>query len=330
MAVITITIVESPLEKLAGIPVSISVSTNIPSTVFYTLDGSDPTIASSVVTGPIVMPGMGNVVLKLYATDGTSQSAIITQEYGTSFVGNRQPHDTVTGIDTVCHKATFPFGPPMQSPGFNGIYGNTGGLIVDNPLKAQLPDGYDGTATKTPADYTNEIYPSAYDVIFSETDAIGNRGKGIGTLPANVTQIIKYENDAPESSDANSALFNPKALVIFQDSRQAPYDDDVPQTNRPYFSLENYDRVRDGSMYYTQGGIDSAGSFLRSHYNPRDNTMNYYYYDNKACRWIMSKETYQPKSPNIGNYASMVFSSRGQGTAGFVFKWLPFRYRTLI
>lgn len=335
MAVISITITESELQKYAGIPATIQLSTNIPATIFYTLDGTDPTVSSDIYLTPINMPNdQGQVTLKVWATDGVSSSLIVTEDYGTTRVGNRDARDTVTGIETLPRGATFPFGSPMPVPGVNGIYGNTGGVTVDKPLVPGYPAGWDGTATHTPSSETdlppNPVsHLAPYDWIFSETNAIGERGAGIGTLPASTTIVRDTTNDVPLASRAESPLFDPKAMVIYQDSREAPYDPDVPQLNRPYFNLENATRARDGRLLGVTEGISPTGSMLKSQYNPKTNTITFYYYDNRATRWIISKEPYTPRSPGLFNYSRIIFPSRGKATAGFVFKWLPFRYRRL-
>ena len=53
MAVITITINESSDQILAGIPKYITLTTNIPATIFYTLDGTTPTTLSDMAVGQI-------------------------------------------------------------------------------------------------------------------------------------------------------------------------------------------------------------------------------------------------------------------------------------
>jgi hypothetical protein len=333
MATINITITESPLEKAAGIPASVTLSTNVPATIFFTLDGLEPTYMSMVAVGPITLPtDDGTVTLKAFATDGYTSSPVITQDYGASFVPLRQPRDKVIGLDNKCKTPTFPYGSPASSSNPAVMYGNTGGIVVDNKLQPQIPDGYDGTATNTVGNYTNRpLNLGFYDLEYSETDNIGKRGRGIGTLPANTT-IIKQRNnnEIVEKSDANSAFFNPKALVIYQDGREPQYDEDIPRLNRPSFSLERPGVARDGALLQTAPeGISPSGSFTRWYYNPKENTITYYYYDNRVHRWIISKEPYTPKPNTVTNMSTMVFSSRGKG-AGFVFKWIPFKYRRLI
>lgn len=332
MASINITITESRLEKYAGIPSTITLTTNVPATIFFTLDGSDPTIMSMVAIGPISLPTDQNTVtLKAFATDGYVSCPIITRMFGTSTVGNRQPHDTVIGLDQKKKQATFPYGSPVSSTNPSVMYGNTGGIIVDNPLvKPQIPDGYDGAGGI--ANFTNKPYNLIFfDIEFSETNNIGQRGRGIGTLPASST-VIKQTNDNEivEQSDANSAFFNPRALVIFQDSREPQFDPDIPRLNRPYFSLERPGVARDGALLQNvEDAVAPSGSLVRWQYNPKDNTITYYYYDNRVSRWIISTEPYSPKPSAVTNLSPMVFSSRGTG-AGFVYKWIPFKYRRLI
>jgi hypothetical protein len=327
MSVISITISESVLQKVAGIPNSINVTTNIPSTVFYTLDGTTPTTANSIITGQLFLPSdIGSFVLSLFATDGINNSAIITKQYGSTTVGNRMPRDTISNLNQNVIGPTYPFG--SQDPGMDPRYGNIGGTTVDNPELTQIPDGYDGSGGIS--NYTN-LPLNEYSFVFSETNSIGEAGKGIGTLPAQVTVIVPQPNtpgSVPKgSNNTNSPFFNPKALVIFDDSTQPPYDPTIPRTNRSSFSLEDPTRARYGALLFTSAldGPGPRGTALKSQYNPRDNTMNYYYFDSDTNRWIISKVPFQANSADIGNYGKIVF-----GRTPGVFKWLPGRYRTLI
>lgn len=331
MATITIFITESPLQILAGIPSTITLETNVPATVFYTLDGSTPTEGSLVAFGPITMPtNNANVVLKAFATDGVDTSAVITHEYFTNVVPARQPHDKVHIDGNVMSQSNFPFGSPVEAFNVPYIYGNTGGVIVDDQQKPQQSTGFDGSATNTGSGFINPP-ESKYQFLFSETDAIGQTGKGIGTLPGRVVYVKPTnDNKVVESTNAASPLFDPRALVIFQDSRDTPYDPHVPKINRPYFDLEDPTKARDGALLGATEPITPQGSFLKAHYNPTDNCLIYYYYDNRVGRWIISKEPYYPsQNPTVNMSGIVTRSSRGQG-AGMIFLWTPFKYRTLI
>ena len=331
MATITISITESPLQLLAGIPSNITLDSNIPATIFYTLNGTEPTIDSFVAVGPIEMPtDSGNVVLKAFATDGIDSSAIVTQEYITNVVPARHPHDKVTNLEDQYNKATFPFGSPSEAFSIPTRFGNTGGIIVDNQAIDRQPDGYDGTATSTGAGYLNQP-KSQYQFLFSETNEIGERGRGIGTLPARVISVKpRNDNTQVEQTNTASPFFDPRALVIFQDSREEQFDPSIPRINRPYFDLEDPAKSRDGSLLTSNEAVTTTGSFLKAHFNPTDNTLTYYYYDNRVARWIISKEPYHSsQNPTVNLSGIVTRSSRGQGV-GMIFKWIPFKYRHLI
>lgn len=329
MATISITITESPLQLLAGIPSNVTLETNVPATVFYTLDGTDPTVASNVAVGSIDLPtNSGQILLKAFATDGVDTSAVITQEYTTNVVPGRHPHDKVSGLEESCEKATFPFGSPSEAFGYTQRFGNTAGVIYDDNQAPRAAGAYDG------ADGYGDFFTppkSQYQFLFSETNAIGERGYGIGTLPAHVISV-KPRNDNVQTQQSNAAgpLFDPRALVIFQDSREEQYDPDIPKINRPYFDLEDQAKARDGSMLTVTDAITPQGGFLKAHYNPTDNSLTYYYYDNRVGRWIISKEPYYPSQNPTNNLSGIVTrSSRGQGV-GMIFKWIPFKYRRLV
>lgn len=332
MATITITILESPLQKISGIPSNVTLETNIPATIFYTLDSTEPTIGSSVAIDSIDLPSTGTVVtLKAFATNGIDTSPTITETYSPNIVSARTPHDKVYDSGGSCSvKASYPFGSPAATIVQPYTYGNTAGITVDDNESPRIADGYDGTNTLTGTGYYTPP-KSKYDFVFSETNAIGETGNGIGTLPGKVLYVEPTnDNTTVESTNAESAFFDPKALVIFQDSREESYDEDIPKINKPYFDLENPAKARDASLLTNIDTITTQGSFLRAHYNPKDNTLTYYYYDNRVGRWIISKEPYNPSTQNpTTNLAGIVSRPSDNKTAGMIFKWIPFKYRTL-
>lgn len=329
MAVLAITIEESDLQTLAGIPNYIVLTTNVPATVFFTLDGTDPTTSSEMAVGQIPLPTDNpSVILKMFATDGTTTCPIVTNVFSHNIVPNRNAHDKISGLTTSGPNGPDPFPFGINSPVQPVTYGNTGGITVDSPEIDGIPDGFDGTATGTSSNETDEPL-AAYDFEYSETDSIGERGPGIGTLPAQVTVVIPPPS--ADYSEANSAIFDPKALVIFQDGTKPPEDPDQSLLNRPFFNLENPEFARDGIMYNTtafEGAIPN-GSFLRPHFNPRDNTYTFYYRDSLTNRWIISKEPYKPKNPDAGALYKVVMPIRKKNGIGKIFKWIPFRRRVL-
>jgi len=329
MAVITITIEESSVQIISGIPKSISMTTNVPSSIYYTLDGTTPTITSLIYAGgDLTLPtDQTSVILNVFATDGVDSSPIITQVYAPNIVQIRQAHDEVlNATQPCCEHDSFPYsdvGPQLPTE-----YGNVAGDVVDRYDVPSIPSGYDGTATGTGTGDTDRPLDT-YELVYSETDWQGERGHGIGTLPSTV--IIEPQESPPESSDRNSAFFNPRALVIYQDSTKEPYDPNISQINRNYFSLENLETVKDGTLLdpCTAGGIGPTGSFVRTAFNPKENIMTYYYFDSQTLRWIIAREPYNPKVDYPGALFSILFSSRQQGSRN-VYEWRPFGRRRLI
>lgn len=327
MSVITISITESPIFIISGIPKNITITSSTPSNIYYTLDGTDPTTNSLIVTGPIDLttPGTG-IVLKVFAFDGINSSAIISQIYGTTVSNDtRRPRDKVIGSSSSQASQNYGiFG--SNSPNPNVTYGGIGGDIVDSPNVAGIPDGYDGAGG-----FANETdgLLNSYKFIYSDSDYLGQQGKGIGTLPANIKIIIP--SPPPTSSDTSKKLFNPRALVIIQDGTKPPDDPNLTMINRANFSLQSSGKYDDGSNYSKTAmeGAVCTGSFLKQYYNPRDQTITYYYFDSQALRWIISKEPYVAKDPNIFNYSLMIMPSRGGTGAKYVYSWKPFQRRVL-
>jgi len=329
MAVISVTITESAEQIVAGIPKTVSLETNVPAMIFYTLDGSIPTLFSTIYTGPIFLPVSSlSVTLSVLASNGMDSSPIVSETYITNMLGNtRLPHSGTTAQPNDASAVDlYPFGTPPTEP--TGTFTSPGdvGVTIDDPSLPTIPTGFDGNLNAT--GFTNQPYTiENYQIVYSTTDSSGQTGLGIGSLPASAR--IKLEDPIPETSQQFSTTFDPKAFVIFQDF-DAENPNDPPQINRQFFSLEDPNKARDGN-YYFNSGLDSppvSGSFLRSHYNPRDNTINYYYLDSWTNKWIISKQQFKPNGNFDGNLAAVPIGSREPGSK-YVFQWLPFARRVL-
>ena len=326
---ITLTITPSSNQLISGIPETISASTDVPASIFYTLDGTAPTTSSSIYLGVIVMPtNVGTITLNIFATNGVDSSNIITQTYATNLVGDRVPRATVENFSAAANNRANlgNFGDIV--PNFPPDFGRIGGIIVNDKTLPQIPDGYDGTATNTSPGATN-LPLTSYQIEYSETDYQGKVGRGLGTLPANVS--ILPEKPIPESSNVNSPFFNPKAAVIYQDASETPLDPNVAVINRPYFQLEDLEKVRNGAYYMNTAfeGVQAYGSLVRTEFNPRTQEMTYYYFDSHAQRWIISKQPYTAKDPNINNFGNIISDPRQEGV-GKVYRWIMFKGSRLI
>ena len=358
MSVICITVCQSKEQVVSGIPKTVSITTNIQSTIFFTLDGSTPTLFSTIYTGPIFLPtNQLLITLSILATNGVSSSPIVVEQYQTDIVhGNaRLPHAATTAHPDGSIPDRYPFGtPPFQpdqiflNPADAGAYG---GSVYDPRNPNAVPNAFDGQGN--PTSFTNKPYNTEnYQITYTNRDAegateIGLIGNGmiggpLGNIPAQVKLPYGSIGDTqpdpgqtsqqgPEETNQFTDTFDPRAMVIFQDfSQEDP--NDPPQINRQYFSLENPERTRDGALYFNTGQDSTAppsGSFVRAHYNPRTNEITHYYRDSWSNRWIISTAPYQPNSntSSNGNLAQQVMGFKSG--AGIVLEWLTFTRRVL-
>lgn len=329
MAVISITITESSEQVVAGIPKTISITTNVPAMIFYTLDGSIPTTFSTIYTGIIFLPfDQLTITLSVLASNGVDSSPIITETYLTNMLDNtRLPHSaTSTQPNDGSTADLYPYGTAPIQPVGTYLSPGEAGITVDDPTLPSISTGFDGSLNQT--GFTNQPYTvENYQIVYSTTNAEGETGLGIGNLPASAK--ITPEIPEPETSQQFTNTFDPRAFVIFQDFDTAD-PNDPPQINRQFFTLEDPNKARDGD-YYFNSGLDAppvSGSFLRSHYNPRDNTISYYYLDTWTNRWIISKQQFKPTGSFDGNLAVVPQDNSSAGSR-YVMEWIPFARRVL-
>src|SRR6185436_3597257 len=308
MTVINLTITESTEQVIADIPKTITITSNIPASIFYTLDGTIPTLFSNIYTEAIFLPiNKLSVTLSIFASNGVDSSPIITEVYVTNVLDNARLAHSATDVQpNVSIPDLYPFGTNPQQP--VGHYLNPGdaGVNVNDPSLPVVASGFD--ADGNPSVFTNQDFTTEnYNIVYSNRDAIGQPNVGILPAPVKIQNAVPE----PEASEQFTTLFDPRAFVIFQDfSKENP--EDPIHINRQFFTLENHEKTRDGNAFFTSG-LDApavSGSFLRSHYNPRDNTITYYYLDTWSNRWIISKTPYQPTGSFDGNLSAMAFARK--------------------
>lgn len=328
MAVISVTVTESSEQIVAGIPRTVAIATNIPAVIFYTLDGSVPTLFSNQYTGPITLPVSSlSVTLNIMASNGVDSSPVVSETYVTNMVNDaRLAHSATTAQAQENIPDLYPFGNPPIQPNAQFVNPAEAGITVDNPALPSSPTGFDGAGN--PTGFTNQPYDlTNYSIKYTTADFQNQSGPGVGNLPASVK--IKVEPPIPETTNQFSNLFDPRAFVIFQDStKENP--NDPPNINRMHFTLEDPEKTRDGNNFYTSG-LDAppvSGSFVKSHYNPRTNMITYYYFNSWNNKWIISTTPYNSNGPWDGNMAGIASAGGGAGSK-FIFEWLPFTRRVL-
>jgi hypothetical protein len=292
MAILIITTEESTEQIISGVPQVVSLSTNLPSIIYYTLDGSVPDTFSTIFISPIEMPtDVNSVNLRAYAVSGDD-----------------------TGYLNVYYR-----------PEVNLFYTRRDsdyGYVVDAYGVAN--EGYDGYGLNTIniANVPESYYDEPIDMNQLEYSVAGSEGIGPGTLITllpmtpeirNKYKIIDQNADSPNN---NNVYFDPKSAYIVIDGRDGYEDQAVRIINRHLFRLSGnskYKRVK----FLTQSQTFLSGTFLRSYYSIRNGkgVMVSYYYDSFLNKWIKSIQNYQAENvPNIGPTKS--------GGPNIIFKWI--------
>lgn len=323
MAVISLTIIASEEEIVQGIPRSISIEANIPSTIFYTLDGSDPTIMSDIYISPIITDSSKlSLTLKVFATNGSDSSPIIIETYFTSVMDKQRRSRAQVAQQTVSSDS-YPFG--NGSVDISTQYSGTSGIVVSTPGNTNYIDGYGSDGN--PNSYSDEPFTTEnYSIKYVE-DYHSNPNSGIGTLPGPVRILIK--ESVPDSTEMYSNTFDPKAMVIYQDFSDQTLEDN-PQINKMTFSLPNTDSDFDGNKLFStglEGGSAHTAHFIKSCFNPKFNTMTYYYRDSRTNKWIISTQPYNNNGEWSGSLINPILSNKPGSR--FVHEWIRNFRRTL-
>lgn len=320
MAVISLTVTNSSEQTISGIPDTVTVSSNVPCIIFFTLNGEDPSFNSSVYIGPIRLPiHLPSVTLKIKASDGTDSSLLVSETFYADLStiknitdGARFPQTTVVTDGRNVSGSLFPFG--NSHPSSNSEYTgdpNPSNTVYNESLTS-IPNGYDANGNE--ASFTNEpIGTFDRPLLNKNVTLIGKNG------PTEYTQ---------EYSSTTDKLFNPKALVIFHDTTNTDPSSPVI-INRSNFSLENPEmNGGSGLSLPPVNTATSTGSFISSHYNARTGMVKSYYRDSATNRWIISQWQYTPTGPVTNGFTGLVFG-REPGSR-YVFPWTLWPKRTFM
>jgi hypothetical protein len=299
MAVLTITAVGLGPQLIAGIPQLVELVTNLPATVFFTLDGSEPNVSSPVYVYAIELPTATRIRLRALA---------------------------VSGPDTGTLDITFSALPGIVHPTrrFDG-YG--GGIIIDGyGVPEVVVDGYgpDTTREITDGTYPVDLPVRGSDIPLADLDIKYSRtneeGDGTGTLiaigfPSDLGQRESAVDPRASSPNHNNVYFNPRSQFIVIDGRDGYADQSVFIINRPMGGTMDDTKYLGGKAVYEPAPYIS-GALARHFYNYEKGIAVFYYFDHNECRWIKSIQKIQ--EPPLPDGVGM---RRGTGVP-LVFKWV--------
>jgi hypothetical protein len=291
MAVIAITATGLGPQLISGIPQLVALSTNVPSTIFYTLDGSSPTVLSRVYVSAILMPTDMSVRLRAWAISGTDRGSL-----------------DIT-FSTNSSALTY----PRRIDGY-GI-----GIAVDayNVVPVLL-DGYkpdENLVVDVPARYSDYELKDL-EIQFSRTGPDGE-GRGTAIINGPVVGGVPEIDPRPSSPNNQNVYFNPRSMYIVIDGRDGYEDQSVYIINRPYGNTMDMVKYLQGkSMYEPQPYI--SGGHVKTFYSIRDGygIACAYYFDHNETRWIKSIQSFDPNTIPQG------IGDRRQFGPPLVFKWI--------
>ncbi|MDB2481804.1 chitobiase/beta-hexosaminidase C-terminal domain-containing protein [bacterium] len=279
---------ESTEQLVFGIPLYLSLSTNEPANIFYTLDGTDPNQFSLMAEDKVYLPtNQGTVIFKAIAYSGSESSSIITEEYNVDFNKLKLSRK-----------------------------GETEGIHVieeGKDIVFSLSQNLEGDPTQSSTHKFEDL-----DIKASTTDSEGVKTKGGTSLDLiNFAKTVLVTDKFTRSSPNNdNVYFDPKAKVILLDgsTEEALNNQSVRLINRPYGTMSPASKFYTENENYERNII--TGNLVNYVYNNATGEIIFYYYESKESRWIVSKQKTDAKELNFGKtYISARISK-------YVFQWI--------
>ncbi|MFA5024047.1 MAG: chitobiase/beta-hexosaminidase C-terminal domain-containing protein [Patescibacteria group bacterium] len=294
MSVATLTFTASEEQITSGIPEYLTIESNIPATIYYTIDGTVPDAYSLIYTDAIAIPtNMTSVIVSAFGIDSLDVSGpILTQTFSAD-------QSDITRTRNV---------------------GNEGIVLDEVGFGQDYVVGYDANGNPaTFLDFEPELINA--ETIHSEKgfdgEAPGTK-VSIGTPDPTTEESSRYNTFVPFSTTEVGEFFNPRARVIHIDTR---VHNDVNPILRPWGSLEDpYNEF--GGVRIRSIGDDAnyvSGGYVRRFYNSVTKTMTSYYFDHNEARWIRNIQQLPDNTPAMPNSIGVAANA----TIPYVIPWIP-------
>lgn len=274
MSLIVLTFTGSEQEIVSGIPKTLSIESNIPCTIYYTIDGTEPTEDSLVYVDEIQMPDL--------------QNSVTVSAYGVDSEGNIGPTLTqifsTDSLDLIVRR------------------NRQEGFVLDRADQGE--DYVDGFDADGQAARFIDVDIETLDVMRFDDNYLGEGTKIDVSIPdPSTTSTRKDDNFQIFSTPEIGEFFNPEAKYIMIDNR---INNDLNITLRPHGSLSNIYNEAGGKRVY--GSAEDAcyisGGFLKRFYDKKNNIMVSYYYDNNEGKYVRNIQT-TPSTISVINGSNM-------------------------
>lgn len=253
---ILLTIQESDSQIISGIPEYITVESSKPATIFYTLDGSNPSAASEMYVDRIYLAySSPSVTLKLKAVGIDDESDIV--EMGWSTLAPDRSRVALTGEEGI---SVLPAGvTPIDS------------LAINTSGEPQR---------ETAIEFVD------LDIKTSTADRIGQPIPEDSTIPFIKFPKVERAGQTKVSSP-NSIDFDPTAQMIIIDGYAGFDKQKLRVINRPMGTMRPTSKFYDEKVHYDNM---VSGDFARYMYNPKTKKLVLYYRESLDGRWIVSSQ----------------------------------------
>lgn len=288
MSVVTLSFIPSESEISSGIPREITIESNTPATIFFTLDGTTPTEDSPIYVGTITLPsGKNSVTLKAFGVDSEGDAGPILSET---------------------------FAPDTTDITVTRLTGLEGLIIDDFNDLTDFVVGYNADGDPSGfQDFTDE----ELDIIYSEPNPFTMQDGTAIEVQVPLPQDTSYPFDDDFETNSNPSipeLFNPRAktITIDQKNNKNPLNI-IP---RHYGSLRDVHRENEGHRLYDPEATYISGGFVRRFYSAKTNTMVSYYFDHNTGRQV---KNIQELPDNIAKTSP---ANPGYSGNPLIFKWI--------